>query len=137
MELKLAAWTTRVLPVCSLTPSACVRVEPSLNVNTSSNGVVYTRCPQDSNQVPLVQVSLASQLSSGLGSMAAGVTQSTYRSTEVASERRAVGCGCALCRLATGIYQLRHDQMEQGPTGPHGGYSTFLLSFGGAGGGYC
>ena len=26
-----------------------------------------------------------------------------------------------------------HDQMEQGPTEPHAGHSTFLLSSGGAG----
>ena len=39
-------------------------------------------------------------------------------------------------RLATSVCQLRHDQMEQGPTEPHAGRSTFLLSFGGAGGGY-
>ena len=37
-------------------------------------------------------------------------------------------------RLATSTCQLRHDQMEQGPTGPHAGRSTFLLSSGGAGG---
>ena len=45
-------------------------------------------------------------------------------------------------RLANGACQLRHDQMEQGPTEPHAGRSTFLLSSGGAGGrvlmsGYC
>ena len=39
-------------------------------------------------------------------------------------------------RLATSVCQLRHDQMEQGPTEPHAGRSTFLLSSGGAGGGY-
>ena len=39
-------------------------------------------------------------------------------------------------RLATSICQLRHDRMEQGPTEPHAGRSTFLLSSGGAGGGY-
>ena len=39
-------------------------------------------------------------------------------------------------RFATSIYQLRHDQMEQGPTEPHAGHSTFLLSSRGAGGGY-
>ena len=38
-------------------------------------------------------------------------------------------------RLATSVCQLRHDRMEQGPTEPHAGRSTFLLSFGGAGGG--
>ena len=37
-------------------------------------------------------------------------------------------------RLATSIRRLRHDQMEQGPTEPHAGRSTFLLSSGGAGG---
>ena len=37
-------------------------------------------------------------------------------------------------RLTTSICQLRHDQMEQGPTEPHAGCSTFLLSSGGAGG---
>ena len=41
-----------------------------------------------------------------------------------------------LCRLATSVCQPRHDQMEQGPTEPHAGCSTFLLSSGGAGGGY-
>ena len=39
-------------------------------------------------------------------------------------------------RLATSICRLRHDQMEQGPTEPQAGCSTFLLSSGGAGGGY-
>ena len=39
-------------------------------------------------------------------------------------------------RLATSICQLRHDRMEQGPTESHAGRSTFLLSSGGAGGGY-
>ena len=39
-------------------------------------------------------------------------------------------------RLATSVCQLRHDQMEQGPTEPHAGRSTFLLSSGGAGDGY-
>ena len=41
-----------------------------------------------------------------------------------------------MTRLATSTCQPRHDQMEQGPTEPHAGRSTFLLSFGGAGGGY-
>ena len=36
-------------------------------------------------------------------------------------------------RLANSVCQLRHDQMEQGPTEPHAGRSTFLLSSGGAG----
>ena len=36
--------------------------------------------------------------------------------------------------LATSVCQPRHDQMEQGPTEPHAGRSTFLLSSGGAGG---
>ena len=42
------------------------------------------------------------------------------------------------CRtiLATSVCQLRHNQMEQGLTEPHAGRSTFLLSYGGAGGGY-
>ena len=39
-------------------------------------------------------------------------------------------------RLATSVCQPRHDRMEQGPTEPHAGRSTFLLSSGGAGGGY-
>ena len=39
-------------------------------------------------------------------------------------------------RLATSVHQRRHNQMEQGPTEPHAGRSTFLLSSGGAGGGY-
>ena len=39
-------------------------------------------------------------------------------------------------RLATSICQLRYDPMEQGPTEPHAGRSTFLLSSGGVGGGY-
>ena len=42
----------------------------------------------------------------------------------------------ARTRLATNICQPRHDPMEQGPTEPHAGRSTFLLSSGGAGGGY-
>ena len=40
-----------------------------------------------------------------------------------------------LGRLATNVRQLRHDQMGQGPTEPHAGRSTFLLSSGGAGAG--
>ena len=39
-------------------------------------------------------------------------------------------------RLATSVCQPRHDRMGQGPTEPHAGRSTFLLSSGGAGGGY-
>ena len=39
-------------------------------------------------------------------------------------------------RLATSICRLRHDQMEQDPTEPHAGCSTFLLSSGGEGGRY-
>ena len=39
-------------------------------------------------------------------------------------------------RLATSVCQLRHDQMEQDPTGPHAARSTFLLSSRGAGGRY-
>ena len=39
-------------------------------------------------------------------------------------------------RLATSVYRLRHDPMEQGPTEPHAERGTFLLSSGGAGGGY-
>ena len=39
-------------------------------------------------------------------------------------------------RRATGVCQLRHDRMEQGPTQLRTGCSTFLLSSGGAGGGY-
>ena len=39
-----------------------------------------------------------------------------------------------MTRLATSVCQLRHDRMEQGPTEPHAGRSTFLLSSGGAGG---
>ena len=42
-----------------------------------------------------------------------------------------------LARLATSVCQLRHNQMEQGPTEPHTGRSTFLLSSGDAGGRYC
>ena len=45
-------------------------------------------------------------------------------------------CGCGRTRLATSVCQLRHDRMGQGPTEPHAGRSTFLLSSGGAGGGY-
>ena len=30
-------------------------------------------------------------------------------------------------RLATSVYRLRHGRMEQGPTEPHAGRSTFLL----------
>ena len=44
---------------------------------------------------------------------------------------------CVCRTLATSVCQLRHDQMEQGPTEPHAGRGTFLLSSGGAGGGYC
>ena len=39
-------------------------------------------------------------------------------------------------RLATRVCRLRHDQMGQGPIEPRDGHSTFLLSSGGAGGGY-
>ena len=35
-----------------------------------------------------------------------------------------------------GICRLRHDRMERGPTEPHTGRGTFLLSSGGVGGGY-
>ena len=46
-------------------------------------------------------------------------------------------CGHATqTRLATSVCQPRHDQMEQGPTEPRIGRSMFLLSSGGAGGGY-
>ena len=37
---------------------------------------------------------------------------------------------------ATSICRLRQYQVEQGPTEPHAGHSTFLLSSGGAGGRY-
>ena len=37
-------------------------------------------------------------------------------------------------RPATSVCRLRDDQMGQGPTEPHAGRSTFLLSSGGAGG---
>ena len=40
----------------------------------------------------------------------------------------------AVFRLATSVCRPRHDQMGQGPTEPHAGRSTFLLSSGGAGG---
>ena len=46
------------------------------------------------------------------------------------------GPGYLQSRLATSVCRLRHDQMEQDPTEPHAGRSTFLLSSGGAGGGY-
>ena len=36
-------------------------------------------------------------------------------------------------RLATSVCRLRHYQMQQGPTEPHAGRNTFLLSSGGAG----
>ena len=39
-------------------------------------------------------------------------------------------------RPATSVCRLPHDPMEQGPTEPRTGRSTFLLSSGGAGGGY-
>ena len=39
-------------------------------------------------------------------------------------------------RLVTSVCQLRYDHMEQDPTEPRTGRSTFLLSSGGAGGGY-
>ena len=42
----------------------------------------------------------------------------------------------AQIRLATSVCRPRPDPMEQGPTEPHAGRSTFLLSCGGAGGGY-
>ena len=38
-------------------------------------------------------------------------------------------------RLASSVCRLRHDQTEQGPTEPHVGRGTFLLSSSGAGGG--
>ena len=41
--------------------------------------------------------------------------------------------GKSICGgLANGICPLQHDQMEQDPTEPHAGRSTFLLSVGGA-----
>ena len=42
----------------------------------------------------------------------------------------------ACTRRATSVCRLRHDRMGQGPTEPHAARSTFLLSSGGAGGGY-
>ena len=39
-------------------------------------------------------------------------------------------------RPAISVRQLRHDRMEQGPSEPNAGRGTFLLSSGGAGGGY-
>ena len=58
--------------------------------------------------------------------------------------RRSGRCGWQLCtlpalaqaltRLGTSVCQPRHDQMEQGPTEPQAGRSTFLLSSGSAGG---
>ena len=39
-------------------------------------------------------------------------------------------------RHAASVRPLRHDQMEQGPTEPHAGRGTFVLSSGGAGSGY-
>ena len=39
-------------------------------------------------------------------------------------------------RRATSVRQLRHGRREEGPTEPHAGRSTFLLSSGGVGGGY-
>ena len=39
-------------------------------------------------------------------------------------------------RLTTSVCHLRHDQMEQGLPRPHAGRSRFLLSAGGAEGGY-
>ena len=42
----------------------------------------------------------------------------------------------ALPKSDVSVCQPRHDRMEQGPTEPHAGRSTFLLSSGGAGGGY-
>ena len=39
-------------------------------------------------------------------------------------------------RRATSTCRLRHDRTEQGPTEPQTGRGTFLLSSGGAGGGY-
>ena len=46
-------------------------------------------------------------------------------------------CVCVVWgRHATRVCQLRHDQMEQGATEPHTARSMFLLSSGGAGGGY-
>ena len=51
-------------------------------------------------------------------------------------QRQNEGVGGVQHRLATSVCQLSHDQEEQGPTEPHTGRSTFLLSSGGAGGGY-
>ena len=39
-------------------------------------------------------------------------------------------------RRVTSVRPLRHDRMGQGPTEPHAGRGTFLLSSGGAWGGY-
>ena len=43
---------------------------------------------------------------------------------------------CSGTRLGTSVCRLRHNQMEQGPTEPHAGCSTFLLSSSGRGGEY-
>ena len=50
--------------------------------------------------------------------------------------RHCLGVQSSMTRLATSVCRLRHDRMEQDPTEPHAGRSTFLLSSGGAGGGY-
>ena len=53
----------------------------------------------------------------------------------VSPEGRAKAQGRIRTRLATSVCRLRHDRMQQGPTEPHAGRGTFLLSSGGAGGG--
>ena len=69
----------------------------------------------------------------------AGAVQRTRRTKEPKSPVKNWECKQRTpvrTTLATSVCQLRHDQMEQGPTEPHAGRSTFLLSSGGAGGGY-
>ena len=61
---------------------------------------------------------------------------SVHRQAIGQGEATPSGTGWLQISFATRVCRLRHDQMARGPTGPHAGCSTFLLSFGGGGGGY-
>ena len=70
-----------------------------------------------------------------LGEVREDATERSCRGPRVRAHR-GTGAQGHRGRLATSICRLRHDRMEQAPTEPHAGRSTFLLSSGGAGGGY-
>ena len=76
----------------------------------------------------------------GPGGSAGAASESSTKSTVVQRVHRTEGAlwggGGGVEEVPTGratrVRRLRHDRMEQGPTEPHAGRSTFLLSSGGA-----